>query len=879
MSFKLLDDEPSNDDSFGAHKRIASAIRKAVEVNDGGKVIALIGEWGSGKSTTITLLKDIIDRGNIGIFTYDTWVHSGDHLRKSFLNELVDFLLKNKFLLDGKKWALKKDELSGKLKRTEKSIDHQLSKHGKILLPFIFGWPIATTIFSGLIAGYIQDQYFFFHYHFLIFCLFVVSIFAMVFPIGYLLWLLIRGKAVEILSLFLNKSTQSEKITSLESPEATTLEFQEIFRSIMVEGFQSNNKKLIIVLDNLDRLEDSEAQTIWALLRGFIDNPNYKKSAHETWLKNLWVIVPLAERKNVIKSPENLSSHNSEMPEVRTTSLFLEKVFQVRFYLPPVVHSDWKKNLSDLLKSSFQGVESIDLDTILRLYEAYVFDSPDKSPTPREIKLFINDLVAMSLIWGDQHKFSLYAAYILTCKTHGTDFLTQLRVGRAVSTSFKSILRRDPARQFAAFFFNIDDLKKANAMLLKQTVEQALMDRSGGLALEEFQDNPGLIDILEATVSSSLPKWVEDSPQSFFTGVLNVTRLISKNLRADNSIDLDSNLSGLEEVRTLLFKIVTYALAAQFKYFPFNVSTATKAIIELSKIDTSDRIILSVLDSIKKIAGSKIDDSSNVSLDRDDSENGTMIASLRELYLEERFKVAINKLKNNELKFPITFSVWIKLCSEFSEESDFLRVIHPLMFTGENSTEEKLKKLIDSSSYDGRFLKVLKREIRYSENSALVDVILNKMKFNLDRSPSELLSFHIVRDLIAMKLAGQDKANQLLESLVHKKLLFHMLYKALSNGKRDQAAPLLLAVFLKVHDLYKTLQGAPNENYLLTFFNSISQVEVKNSLLNEIKEFVTRNNLDAVYEDPDLQIGEFGKILLKHVNNDKASSLSSSPSF
>ncbi|PPD12559.1 P-loop NTPase fold protein, partial [Methylophilus sp.] len=102
MSFKLLDDVPSSHDHYGAHERIASAIKTTVETNSGGKVIALIGEWGAGKSTTITLLKNMLD-DKVGVFTYDTWVHSGDHLRKSFLNELIDFLLFNKLLEDKQK--------------------------------------------------------------------------------------------------------------------------------------------------------------------------------------------------------------------------------------------------------------------------------------------------------------------------------------------------------------------------------------------------------------------------------------------------------------------------------------------------------------------------------------------------------------------------------------------------------------------------------------------------------------------------------------------------------------------------------------------------------------------------------------------------------
>ena len=49
---KLLDDLPADRDEFGSHQRVANAIAELVRNEEGGKAIALIGPWGSGKSTT-----------------------------------------------------------------------------------------------------------------------------------------------------------------------------------------------------------------------------------------------------------------------------------------------------------------------------------------------------------------------------------------------------------------------------------------------------------------------------------------------------------------------------------------------------------------------------------------------------------------------------------------------------------------------------------------------------------------------------------------------------------------------------------------------------------------------------------------------------------
>ncbi len=45
----VLEDSPALEDAYGSHKRIADAIVNVVTTEKGGKAIALIGNWGSGK--------------------------------------------------------------------------------------------------------------------------------------------------------------------------------------------------------------------------------------------------------------------------------------------------------------------------------------------------------------------------------------------------------------------------------------------------------------------------------------------------------------------------------------------------------------------------------------------------------------------------------------------------------------------------------------------------------------------------------------------------------------------------------------------------------------------------------------------------------------
>jgi len=94
----VLEDFPSDIDQFaysdeiGPHERVARAIAEVIlsPEEHGGKMIALEGGWGAGKSTIIGLLKKKLDNDdNVTVFSYDAWAHEGDPLRRTFLESLI----------------------------------------------------------------------------------------------------------------------------------------------------------------------------------------------------------------------------------------------------------------------------------------------------------------------------------------------------------------------------------------------------------------------------------------------------------------------------------------------------------------------------------------------------------------------------------------------------------------------------------------------------------------------------------------------------------------------------------------------------------------------------------------------------------------------
>ena len=89
-STRLLSDSPAQTDAFGSHERVAKAIAQLMCNDSGGKSIALTGSWGSGKSTVVEMVKTGADP-DTEVFVFDAWAHEGDPLRRTFLEQLIDF--------------------------------------------------------------------------------------------------------------------------------------------------------------------------------------------------------------------------------------------------------------------------------------------------------------------------------------------------------------------------------------------------------------------------------------------------------------------------------------------------------------------------------------------------------------------------------------------------------------------------------------------------------------------------------------------------------------------------------------------------------------------------------------------------------------------
>ena len=86
----LCKEEASAVDLFDGKplEKVAHVLNDVILGTDEGMTIGLDGEWGSGKSTVVKLLKGMLG-DNADVFVFDAWAHEGDALRRSFLESII----------------------------------------------------------------------------------------------------------------------------------------------------------------------------------------------------------------------------------------------------------------------------------------------------------------------------------------------------------------------------------------------------------------------------------------------------------------------------------------------------------------------------------------------------------------------------------------------------------------------------------------------------------------------------------------------------------------------------------------------------------------------------------------------------------------------
>jgi len=417
-AINFICDKASACDEFGTHTRIAKAIEKIVDSDQQIRTIGLIGSWGSGKSTILNILHGNLEKKKHKhvLFIFDAWAHQSDPPRRSFLEEFIDFLSDNKLLIK-EYWESDLERLS------RRSETHNIQSSPSITF---WGWVALLTLMILPLGYRVFDakQLWLSSQNFLSLSLLSLPLLALC--ANYICWRpwksifskyflsIIFSKEFwtkhkypyedrSIASLVVNKTTDRVVNRIIKTPDPTAIEFRDVYKNVL-QSIQLKESKIIIVIDNLDRIPGDEAQTIWATIGTL-----FAESQLFPAIDQPWIIVPLD-----FGAAKAIFNDKSDKKNDRAQA-FIDKTFDIVFRLPNPILSDWQRYLETRIQEVFKGTLSPDsVEHVLRISNYAVEDTSSclYGVTPRKINSFVNRISAAVVEWGDEIPIQTLAYYI-----------------------------------------------------------------------------------------------------------------------------------------------------------------------------------------------------------------------------------------------------------------------------------------------------------------------------------------------------------------------------------------------------------------------------------------------------------------------------------
>jgi len=611
-TFHLLREEAVDADLFEhkTHEHVAETLLGLIKNQKGGVTVGLEGSWGSGKSTVISIFKKLagLDGNNTFVVQFDTWAHEGDPLRRIFLEHLLDELSREALLpnektksgKDGFVTSLKK-KISNRQRRVEVETSRSPSPLGfwfSVAMLFIPMGLLTSRIVSIIKGNDLSKMQV---------VLLLLSFICYFMPFGVLIfnigWLKKNGLSIKNLKNWkFMDSTSSESIIKevSEEEERSSIEFERYFSNITTALFKKNPKlKLILVLDNLDRIDPKDSLRIWSTLQTFLQKRNSPDNGDKYWFDHLWIVVPydhdglakLWENKTVDNSSSDQGKSTSEPLVSNVSGSFFDKCFQIRLEVPKPLFSEWKAFAKEQIEKALISESEEEKKAIFDVLELTRNGLLD-IPTPREIKVFVNQVGVLRSQFIGKGISSKSTAYYVVLRTLRRKSVKDIRdgiiEGKYPEEKLQSFFSEYCANELAGLLFGVPP-KHGMQLLLEPEIENALHNgNSKDLSELEEKHTRGFWAIFHPLINKI------NSNMSFLK-VTNYTKAVREGLYAEHENQLNNFKNKVK-----LFVMGTDKI-------PFADEDSFEAYIELVSLFAKDDLIF---DKIYK----KLSDSLNAEL-------------------------------------------------------------------------------------------------------------------------------------------------------------------------------------------------------------------------------------------------------------------------
>lgn len=446
---------PASQDVFpgGSHDKVASAIHGHLLSHRPSKVIGLDGEFGSGKSSILNMLKEKLTAADpsFRVWFFDCEQNYQGSAKSNFIELFTDEVLQEVPHDSRAAETLKasRDRALGRLFEYSKRTTSRVSAWALALVASLF---FAATSFRELFAlsrsshAAITDAsseaqelidtlstpfWWLIGIH-------LISFFSPILIIGLAKFchrkVKVGGQNWSLLSLFKGSSDDHIEEKIEVGKEVTPLDLK---RTLLEQLKVVEDKRFVIILDNLDRLPKDSLRSVWSDLEIFI--------AVAAEAANLTVIVPFCSTKVA----EYLKADGDRRYDAKD---FIAKKFPVVFRSPPVITSGWKDGFRQLWSHTFPDVEGSIIEQSAQLLQRH---SPmaNNLVTPRLQKKLINDIATTALVVGEDISLLAIAGHLLLCKY--------------AELSLVEILRTDGFS--AAYEEELEKAQKGQVELIKDT--------------------------------------------------------------------------------------------------------------------------------------------------------------------------------------------------------------------------------------------------------------------------------------------------------------------------------------------------------------------------------------------------------------------------
>lgn len=423
--FNILHDDVASEDLFEnkTHAQVSENLFQLICSSGKGMTIGVEGGWGAGKSTVINLLKHKLEAPASNqktlFFMFDAWAHDGDPLRRIFLESLIKKI--DSESVDENLNSIR-EKITGRKKRVITESRKTVSKLGKWLSYSAFLLPLGSALFGKTLLNQVElgwrwpfpwtedgASYYW---------LFNIGLFFLIFPIIILVVWFFFGEKDKITKkrrwdFFTTESTENSTQDVTEESERTSIEFEEYFKIIIEYTILKKNfERIVLVIDNLDRVDSQHAKNIWATLQTFFQKKSINQDSKKVeWQDRLWFIMPF-DHEGFVKIWESTNG-NSENSENSIAQSFLRKCFQIIVEVPTPVMSSWPEYAKHHIESALSEWPENEKQNVFDTFIRYA-SRLDKSPTPRDIKILINQIGMLGMRWGatvSSQALCLYAQY------------------------------------------------------------------------------------------------------------------------------------------------------------------------------------------------------------------------------------------------------------------------------------------------------------------------------------------------------------------------------------------------------------------------------------------------------------------------------------